>query len=110
MDYNFLFLYAQQLKLSICFSVGLQSVQVITQCSKGILQVRAGWRIEGSVPLIKSCLTRQTNFRRLLSHRQSFTRLIVAVSKLWCCCDNLGPGDIGGELAWCGSWLRMLVE
>ena len=35
MDYNFLFLYTKKLKLSMCFSAGLQLMQVITECCIG---------------------------------------------------------------------------
>ena len=56
----------------------------------------------------KSYLVRRIDFPRSLSSRQGFTRPIIAVSRLWCCCDNLG-GD-GEEVIWRGSRPRMLVE
>ena len=57
---------------------------------------------EGYLPCrSKSCLARRIDFLRSLSSRQGFIRPIIAVSRLWCCCDNLG-GD-GGEVIWRGS-------
>ena len=67
----------------------------------------AEW-LDGSIPLIKSCLARRMDFSRSLSLQQGFRWPIVAMSQLWCYCDNLG-GD-GGKVIWCGSRPRMLIR